>query len=110
MKSPDGKSGLSLTRNLLFGLLAAAAPIQSRTPQILIGARRRFDSPVGAESCASSSHSWRTSELFCEAVCIGQTLNLPVFCRMAVRRATRTEKSGTRDSLVSQPHPLAQSP
>jgi len=36
--------------------------------------------------------------------------NLPVFCRMAVRRATRTEKNGTRGSLVSQPRPLAQSP
>ena len=36
--------------------------------------------------------------------------NLPVFCRMAVRRATRTEKNGTRGSLVSQLRPLAQPP
>ena len=36
--------------------------------------------------------------------------NLSVFCRMAVRRATRTEKNGTRGSLVSQLRPLAQSP
>ena len=37
-------------------------------------------------------------------------LNLPVFCRMAVRCATRAEKNGSRGSLVSQLRPLAQSP
>jgi hypothetical protein len=33
--------------------------------------------------------------------------NLPVFCRMAVRRATRAEKNGTRGSVVSPLRPLA---